>query len=533
MIAVLLTCGSGFAAPSAAQEQEPAAAPFACEAGAKDVSIIRNPPLRFVPREALPVGAQPVRAHTEHEYTFTRGPFGRVRIYLAAMVPEMPVERGVEARLVVYATTEPLSNAGAAKTQVWELVPAMAPKPSSDESTSHGLLFDARRIASCFRESEPRACAFADVSLATSDKDVPLIVLRFTRDGGGVFSNSTHAQLLLDFRESQPRVAVAADCVYSEAVGICAGADEGMRPTSELSCDWMPDVGTGDFLCLQQQDSHHRQFYLLSDRVPPPDASEVTSLEDAAKVLARGARGQTVQVARLGPVGWVDDIAIDTQRSVMLLASTGSFYLAMRSGETFGAIIGRRPHALLQNSPPPEPVGLPQGEWADERLPTFRTREIYRDRRLAVIQVAANASARGGAEALYWLGVGVDPHAPTMLFDTVRLAGGAGVYDQCGRVKQPASVVSIGRIAPPFDARVRVRPPVTESILEEDGDLQWQDTGQDTDTSEFIGECVRPGRVRWRNGQFESNVSDRACPAFEKPPNVDIQPDGHLRIVSH
>jgi len=407
---MLLCIGS----PCMAPEQNHS--PFACVEGAVQLDIDKDPGLKFEELDGRP------GFFATHEFTFDGSVFGRVRVYLTATLSEEFVGRASEAKLAVYVeTTASIDEASDRRSQWWQLVRVSGRDATGDESTSHSLVFDAERIANCFGIGREKSdCAFADVSLAASDENVPLIVIAFTQDLGGANANNwIDSRLLLDFRESPPRVAATADCAYNEGGGACTAIDSGMMPRSTLQCDWQAAIS--DFLCTEQGGGH-RDFYLLSDRVPPPRSSEVASLEEAADVLARRGIGQTVTVWRLGPVAWIGQVTMDEQRSAMLLASRGSFYLVSRSNDGIGPILEVGPHALLDDTASAEAVGLPQGEWTGDFAPHFRSRPIFGDGRLAVLQVVETSgwNAADPPSALYW--IGIELGAEGFLFDAVRLA---------------------------------------------------------------------------------------------------------------
>lgn len=508
---ILLSIGS----PCMAQEQS--GSPFACVEGAVQLDIDNDPGLTFEALDGSP-GYFPA-----HEFTFDQSVFQRVRVYLAATLPEEFVGRASEAKLSVYVeTSASIDAASAQRSQWWQLVPAPGREATANENPSHSLVFDAMRIANCFGIGRGQSdCAFADVSLAASDENVPMIVIAFTQDlGGANASNWIDFRLLLDFRESPPRVAATADCAYNEGGGACTAIDSGMMPRTTLQCDWAAAVS--DFLCTEQGGGH-RDFYLMSDRVPPPRSDEVASLEEAAKVLARRGIGQTVTVWRLGPVVWIDQVTMDEQRSAMLLASRGSFYLVSRSNDGIGPILEVGPHALLDDTASAEAVGLPQGEWTGDFVPLFRSSQIFGDGRLAILQVVETRGANSSdpPSGLYWIGIELGTEG--FMFDAVQLVGGAA-YDHCGMFKLPASVVSVGVLSRPFQAHIRVQPPTVDGL--DSDDPAWESASEREDTAE----CVRNGNLWWKHGRFEADIDREPCAAPEEPHRIRIEPDGRLSL---
>ena len=182
----LLCIGS----PCMAQEQRHS--PFACVESAVEIDIDNDPALKFETLDERP------RLFATHEFIFDRSEFARVRVYLTATLPEEFVGRASEAKLAIYVeTTASIDETRDQRSQWWQLVPAPGRDATGYEKTSHALVFDARRIGSCFGfGQEQRECAFADVSLAASDENVPLIVVAFTQDLGGANANNwTEARL--------------------------------------------------------------------------------------------------------------------------------------------------------------------------------------------------------------------------------------------------------------------------------------------------------------------------------------------------
>jgi len=177
---ILLSIGS----PCMAQEQS--GSPFACVEGAVQLDIDNDPGLTFEALDGSP-GYFPA-----HEFTFDQSVFQRVRVYLAATLPEEFVGRASEAKLSVYVeTSASIDAASAQRSQWWQLVPAPGREATANENPSHSLVFDAMRIANCFGIGRGQSdCAFADVSLAASDENVPMIVIAFTQDLGGANANN-------------------------------------------------------------------------------------------------------------------------------------------------------------------------------------------------------------------------------------------------------------------------------------------------------------------------------------------------------
>jgi len=208
----------------------------------------------------------------------------------------------------------------------------------------------------------------------------------------------------------------------------------------------------------------------------------------------------------------------------MLLASAAGFYLAPRSNDSIGPIIGVHPHGLLEEGAPAALVDRAPSEWTDADGPLFRSRRIIRDRQLTVVQIVeTNGDPASPPSALYW--IGVERGTSDFSFDAVRLVGG-GKYDHCGIVKVPSTVTSIGVVRRPFHARLRVQPPTVEQPDSDDDEPHWDETSE----AWKVGDCVRDGSLRWKGGRFEMAMDGGACKLSEKPHHVRIEPDGRLSI---
>ncbi len=515
-VLLLLCIGSPCAA------QDPAGSPFACVESAVEVDIDRRPGLEF---HAL--AGRPQISPTAREFAFDGSPAGFVRVQLAATVAEEPLGPASEAKLSVYVETAASpDDARQQRSQWWEVVPVSRPGDTRGRNASQALVFDAWRVLGCSGiEPGPGDCTFADVELATPDDNIPLIVIGFTRDRGGMnASNRTDARLLLDFRALPPRVAVTADCGYNEGTGVCGAVDSGMMPRSTLTCDWAPEAA--DLLCTETSDARksRRDFYLLSDRLPPRRPSDVGSLHEAAAALSRRGIGQKVVVHGLGPVSWIDELTIDAKTTVMLMASAAGFYLAPRAKEGIGPIVGVRSRGLLDEAPSAAIVDRAPSEWTDEIGPLFRSRRIVRDRGVTVVQIVQiDGDPAGLPSALHW--IGVERTAAGLSVDAVRLAGG-GRYDHCGMIKVPWTITWIGPVRRPFQVRLRVQPPTVEPLDSEGDDARWEEASEGRE----IAGCVRAGSLRWAGTRFEMNMDRGVCKSPETPHHVRIDAGGRVSV---
>jgi len=107
---------------------------------------------------------------------------------------------------------------------------------------------------------------------------------------------------------------------------------------------------------------------------------------------------------------------------------------------------------------------------------------------LTVLQVVAHEYQ--SSHDLYWIGLDSSGRA-----DVVQLVGGAS-YAGCGRTLEPASLVSIEKIADPFSAQVRLQP-ATESGVDGES-LTWVSNGEEQN----VTDCIRSDKSRGRTAYF-------------------------------
>jgi hypothetical protein len=508
------------------QDVKPKHSPFGCSDGAVDVGLNQHPPLRF---KLFDPRAEGLAGYAEgHEFVFTgEGPFLYVSIGLTATLPESGVGTASTAQLAVYAHTAESADEwhSGRNTQWWRL--EGVPGAESDlRNASATLTFEASRIAGCFDGSGAENCSFADVALATPDKEVPLISVGFTENlGGANAANWTEARLLLDFRSSPPTVAITADCGYNEGGGACTTYDSQQMERTNLQCDWKRD--TRDFLCSEDSTpglGGHSEFYLLGDTDTPLRADEVASLGDALVKFKTAGHAAPVKVRGIGPVSWIDELKLEARKSVIVLGSSQAFYFMTKHGENAGSAVTVYSRPFLAEDPIPgefqSRMEPPRPGWTLDIPITFSSRPVFRDRRLAVLQ--ATEKYFQGPSGLYW--IGVDYSSPTLTFDVVQLAEG-GKYAGCARYDVQATAVSVGHLSRALEATLRVQPATVAS--ETDFPLDWESKPNEQEVSN----CLRAEKIWWQNHKFRASMASGDCASPEKPRYVKINEDGTVTLT--
>ena len=504
-------------------QEDPQHSPFGCSGHAVELSVEPKPPLKFIPLDGLPREA--VSNGSQPKFLFPgAGTFASVTFQLSATVAEQPAGRAFVARLGVYAATTQ-ENGPRAPIQFWQLV-STAKWSVGEGQTSAQLLFDASRVAACFR-GEDSACKFAELVLATPDPRIPLFDISFTQDlGGANAANLQEAHILMDFRSSPPRVLVTADCAYNEGGGACTAIDSGMAPRSDLHCDWAGEKN--DFLCSEIMDPEgtaHRDYYLLSDARAPLRNGEVETLAEAAAKLK--AQTQTsVKVRGVGAVAWVGEMKLASRENVMVLGSQlldsgARFYFIPESQGRLGTPVIFWPHDLVADHKPSRGT-LGADDWTVDPVVSFISRPLYEDQGLTILQVVA----KSGGNRLYWIGVGKGQQLSEI--DVVELAGGSR-YGNCGNYDIPASVVAVKAIQQPFRATLEVQPPTVTS----EGDartIAWNSDSNDAEGTEPPSDCLRSGELRWAGGKFQSTVDPMNCKPGEKPGYIQVDGTGKVKL---
>lgn len=507
--------------PLTAQEQSNKYSLLGCSTGAVDLDIDKNPPLHFVALKQVP---EPLEFDTPHRFIFRGpGPFLFVDIYLTASLPENPVGRASEAKLHIYAgTAQSADDYHAGKLQWWRLDSTGAEAQREETSGAASLKFDAKRIGNCFGQGED--CSFAEVGAATSDPDKPLVAIKFGQDLGGANANNwTEDSLLLDFRTSPPGVLVTLECGYNEGGGACTALDSAEMARSELRCGWERD--SEDFLCSENSEPDgegHRDFYLLSDRPGPPRSDEVGSLQDAVKQFRAKGTEAAVKVQGIGPVRWIDEIQPKSGSKVIVLGSAELFHFIPETSTGLLTPVHVKPHPVIEGPPPfsNPPIKIDNAGWTRGGAITFRSRQIYQDKDLTVLQVVS--SPLPNSRELYWLGVAAQAAANS--YDAIQLVGGAH-YGSCGNSITPENVVSIGSIQKPFSVPVRIEP-ATGSSENEDSPISWAYN----DADQKVSECIRPGQITWKQGKFTGSMEDHGCAAAEEPKYIQVDETGTINV---
>jgi hypothetical protein len=458
---------------------------FGCSQNAVEVNVDDKPPLRIKPVRGLPL---PFGIERPTFRFPTLGPF-LVNIYLLATLPE--AGRGTKATLHIYAeTTDSADDPLAKQVQWWEVEPNE--NIPFNERSSTSLSFNTSRIADCFEQEGE--CSFADVALATPDPNVPLLVVKFGENLGGANAlNWTEASVLLDFRPTPPRVLAAADCAYNEGGGACTGPDSAQMPRSGLQCDWQS--GIEDFLCSQTSESDgYLDFYLLSDKPAPLHPGEVATLADAIREFRSKGTAAPVKVRGIGPVSWIDEVTLSSGK-IIVLGSVGLFHFVTESKTGLGSPTQLAPHPLIVDpnevSRLSNRIDIPG--WTIEEARSFHANQFFKEKHLTVLQV-------------------------------VELVGG-GHYGSCNNSILPENIVSIGGIAKPFSAQVRIQSSVWFANVDE-GQYGWSvPNGEESTTN-----CVRSGSITWANGKFIGSMGDKACTSQEQPKDIRVETDGKISV---
>jgi hypothetical protein len=321
-----------------------------------------------------------------------------------------------------------------------------------------------------------------------------------------------------------PSVAVAANCSYNEGGGACTALDSSEMERTNLQCDWKNDVH--DFLCSQEsmpRPGGHSDMYLLSGATPPLRADEVSSLGDALAQFKSAGHGTPIKVRGIGPVSWVDEVKMDGNRSVIILASSSGFYFAPEGQSSITAV---HSHPFLVSEETPianeiQPEADPAGEyWTLDAPITVSSHAVFRDRRLAALQVVEKIDQR--AVGVYW--VGIDSSSRPLAFDVVQLAGHT-TYARCGQSDVQATAVSVGHFRGVCEAAVRIQPATLSSDSGEGP--EWKSVSDGAEAAN----CGRNGKIWWEKGRFRASMESAPCAEPEKPRYVKIRDDGTVALT--
>lgn len=497
---------------------------FGCSAGAVHLDWDKKPPLRITP-----LSNRPHDVGEDHEFLLQgTGPFNYINIHLSATLPESRVGHASTAKLHIYAETAVSAfDHGGGHGQWWKVEPPEAvffQYPYDKSSTSFS--FDAARVGGCFGQDD--GCSFADVALATADPNLPLLAIKFGENlGGANASNWTEASVLLDFRSSPPRVLATADCGYNEGGGACTAQDSAEMPRSGLQCDWASE--SEDFLCsdISSEGGGYLDFFLLGDKPAPLRADEVATLEDAIHEFRAKGTTAPVKVRGIGPVSWIDEVKLNSRNKVIVLGSTGLFHFVPESASGLGSPKQVKPHPLIEDpdAVPNPSVKVNATGWTLESAASFHSRPIYKGKDLTVLQVVE--SQLPDSQELHWLGIHDDGTAGK--FDAVQLVGG-GHYASCGDSIAPEEVVSIGRIAKPFLAQVRIQP-ATLISGSDDPQYRWATADQNVDQGKEVPDCIHTGQIAWKNGKFTGSMDKGECGSPEKPKYIHVDTGGKITVT--
>jgi len=494
-----------------AQQTEQTRSLFGCSQDAVEIALKKNPPLHFVALDQAP--AHISFAQNEHRFVFHGGqPFDTIYIYFTATIGEENVGRGSSAGLGIYAEfTHSESGARSAGDQWWRVEPTVRHSPQ--QISSESLNFDAEPIRGCFEQEVQ--CHFADVALATSDPDIAMLAVKFGENlGGANAANWTESSLLLDFRQSPPRVLASADCAYNEGGGACTALDSGEAARSDLRCEWKGEKQ--DFLCSEESSTGngHSDSYLLSDEAAPLRSDEVVSVQDAIGEIRAKGNNVSVKVRGIGPVAWIGEIELESRDRIIVLGSAEAFYFVREHAGLLKTPVQVKAHAVIEDAQR-DPGAETGNGWTLDHGPTFRSQPIIKGRALTIMQVVSHEYP--DLQQLYWIGVDSTGRA-----DAVQLVGGDS-YAGCGREMSQASVVSVGKIERPFTAKVRLQPPTMTSA---DESLTWVASEEDENATD----CIRPGEITWKDGKFQGKIDSGACTHPGKPKYVQVDNTGKITL---
>jgi len=72
---------------------------------------------------------------------------------------------------------------------------------------------------------------------------------------------------------------------------------------------------------------------------------------------------------------------------------------------------------------------------------------------------------------------------------------------------------------------VRIQP-ATQSSEYDESQYGWAAA----DTDKEVSECIRDGRITWKNGKLTGSVDDRECASPEQPKAIQVEADGRIVV---
>ena len=313
---------------------------------------------------------------------------------------------------------------------------------------------------------------YGDLSFrrATPIPSLPLFVFSYPEFRQTMYSQDTTThQLVLDFREVQPRILVSLNCSCTDpAGGNCSPYDVDFYQRTELGCDW--SAAAQDFLCTQVdvlplgwgQRRAARRFLLKHEPLPSPDP--------APGPRRQPKRGDPVNLAKAGVLGPLEIAGAGPLRAVytgFMSKSTGVFTVYVGQGTSpvfdvrfFAVALWPGREQILEIVPKQLDIdgtlfgwsalhGEPSGKTPDASVKALAVTEPG----LHVLQVVAtDQNARG----LYL--IGVEESDAALVAGGLMLATDATYYSRCGEYLVPENAIAVEYGQDPFAARLWLEP---------------------------------------------------------------------------
>lgn len=90
---------------------------------------------------------------------------------------------------------------------------------------------------------------------------------------------------------------------------------------------------------------------------------------------------------------------------------------------------------------------------------------------------------------------------------------------------EPANVTSVGEIARPFAAKVRLQP---ATMSASDGEsLTWEPNEE----GENVNDCIRSGLISWQDGKFRGIMNGGECASPGQPKHIRVDDMGGIVLT--
>jgi hypothetical protein len=263
-------------------------------------------------------------------------------------------------------------------------------------------------------------------------------------------------------------------------------------------------------------------FFLLNDKPAPLRGDEVATVQDAIRQFRAKGTGTPVKVRGMGPVSSIDEINTNVHDKVIVLGSPVLFHFVPESFAGLGPPVDVRSHAVIAGSEISSnpAIKVDSFDWTQDLAVAFHSQHFYNGQDLIVVQVVRTTLPE--SQELFWLGM---PKQATGRVDVVQLVGG-GHYAGCGEYAAPENVVSIGKIAKPFTAQVRIQP-ATRCSETGDQSYRWDGLNRNAEVSE----CIRRGQITWKDGKFVGTMDEKECASPEQPKYLKVDVSGRITLV--